>query len=122
MQKRLVALLAPMLKRGIKAMLKPGIEQVRTIADQLGRIARRSQQAGDMVGSALIDRLPGIMGPPQPALRQIGAVWNGGKATRIKALNGGGPLRRETIERGRADRPRRPIRQIIISKIPRDSI
>ena len=79
-----VAFLTTMLVGSVESELKATVKQVRAIADQLSFVTLSVQRLTNVVGTALVDRLPSVMRPAENAGRQIRSVWDSRKARSVE--------------------------------------
>jgi hypothetical protein len=119
-QQRFVTLLTAMLIGGIESVLKSGIEQMRTITDQLCGVALLTKHLPGVVGATLVYRLPAVMRPTQNAGRKVGPMRYGRKTPHIAIGNLRRPLGGKPIQFRRPDRPLGPVAQIVVSEGVRD--
>ena len=119
-QQGLVALLATVLERRVKAVLEPRVKEMRAVADQLRHIACLAQQPGDVIGGAEIDGLPAIVRPSQDACRHVRPVGDRGKAARVEPGDLGRSLDQEAIQFRRPDRAHGTLSQVVVPERVRD--
>ena len=115
-QEVLVTFLSSVLIRGVKSELETAVEQMRAVANQLRVVALPMQRFADVIGTALIDRLPSVVRPPKDPGREVGPIRNRWKTCGKKICYIRGVARRKLIQPRCSNRAFRQFKKIVVPK------